>query len=176
MKNRILAGMGWIALAVVAAAAPIFGTQQKKAGAAPVPAEILSAGSVFISNLGPGCSPFGYAYYSGGPERTYNEFYAAMKNWGRYRLASSPAGADLDFEISLSCPEVELPPVGVAPGYHRDPQLKLVILDLKTHAVLWTMTRHIELAMLQRHIDQNLDSAVSGLVNDLKALTAPPAH
>ena len=33
---------------------------------------------------------------------TYNEFYAAMKSWGRYELVSSPADADMVFEIRFA--------------------------------------------------------------------------
>ena len=40
--------------------------------------------------------------YSGGPDRAYNEFYAAMKTWGRYELVAAPRDADLVFEIRLT--------------------------------------------------------------------------
>lgn len=35
-------------------------------------------------------SLFVWPQYSGGPDRLYNEFYAAMKSWGRYELVSTP--------------------------------------------------------------------------------------
>ena len=38
----------------------------------------------------------------GGPDRTYNEFYAVVKGSGSYELVSAPAGADLIFEISFA--------------------------------------------------------------------------
>jgi hypothetical protein len=51
---------------------------------APVPSPIAAARKVFISNA-PGTS---LPAYFGGPDRTYNEFYAAMKGWGHYELVA----------------------------------------------------------------------------------------
>ena len=47
---------------------------------APLPAQLFSAKTVFISN-----TTGRAATYPGITELTYNEFYAAMKGWGRYR-------------------------------------------------------------------------------------------
>jgi hypothetical protein len=44
--------------------------------AAPLPSQIVSAKKVFISNARGEWNPY---YWSGTPERTYNEFYAAIK-------------------------------------------------------------------------------------------------
>ena len=58
---------------------------------------------MFISNAG-GESFEGVidqTVFNGGPDRPYNQFYAAMKAWGRYEVLSSPPDADLVFEISL---------------------------------------------------------------------------
>lgn len=57
---------------------------------APVPSLILTAKRVFIANGGGDESLFDWPQYSGGPDRLYNEFYAAMKSWGRYELVSTP--------------------------------------------------------------------------------------
>ena len=65
---------------------------------APVPSPIAAAKKVFISNA-PGSSlPASF----GGPDRTYNEFYAAMKGWGPYELVAAPSDADLILEISFT--------------------------------------------------------------------------
>jgi hypothetical protein len=47
-----------------------------QAPAAPLPAQILTAKKVFISNAGGG---FDKDLWSGNPSRTYNQFYGAMK-------------------------------------------------------------------------------------------------
>ena len=164
---------------IVAAAltlAPIFGAPQKEASAAPVPAEMLAARKVFISNVGRGCSPFGRPEFTGGPERPYNQFYAAMKSWGRYEVASSPAAADLDFEISLSCPAAGANVFkGQSYSTIYDPQLRLVILDVKTHTALWAITEHVRPALFQANHDKSFDRAMAALVEDLKGLIGQPA-
>jgi hypothetical protein len=66
--------------------------------AAPVPSPIAAAKKVFISNA-PGS---GLPASFGGPDRTYNEFYAAMTAWGHYELVSVPSDADLILEISFN--------------------------------------------------------------------------
>jgi hypothetical protein len=157
-----LLALGWM---------PLWGApSQKEAAAGPVPAPIVAAKKVFISNAGGGCDLF-----SGSPDRAYNEFYAAVKDWGRYELAAAPADADLDFEIGLACP------IGFRAEdlsnrvLDYDPQLTLVILDVKTHIVLWGFTEHVEMAILQGNRDKNFDRALSALVEDLKRLVAGPA-
>lgn len=70
----------------------------------PVPTPIITAKKVFIANAG-GDEPWdSEAQFSGGPERAYDEFYAAMKNWGRYQLVNAPGDADLWFEIAFATP------------------------------------------------------------------------
>ena len=67
------------------------------ASAAPVTSTILTAKKVFISNTtGEMVLP------PGDPDMTYNEFYAAMKSWGRYELVTSPADADMVLEIRFA--------------------------------------------------------------------------
>jgi hypothetical protein len=159
---------------------PDWGAQQQgAAGAAPVPPLIASAKKVFISNAGGGCDLFGKAGFSGGPSRPYDQFYAALKSWGRYELVASPADADLAFEISFPCPSEGTNVVrgdSVAPLY--DPQLRLVILDVKTHFTLWDITEHVQPASSQSKRDKNFDRAMNKLVDDLKSLAAgisPPS-
>jgi hypothetical protein len=87
---------------------------------------------------------------------------------------ASPADAELAFEISFTCPAI----VGVSGvgGSHYDPQLRLVILDGKTHFTLWGITEHVQTAMLQSNRDKNFDRAMQKLADDLKSLAAgtPP--
>jgi hypothetical protein len=139
-----------------------------------VPALIVSAKKVFISNAGGGCSPFGNVVFSGGPNRPYNQFSAALKGWGRYELVAAPADADLAFEISFTCPSAGMNGGSRPPT--NDPQLRLVILDVKTHITLWGITEHVELAMMQGNRDKNFDRAMKKLTDDLKSLAAgsPP--
>jgi hypothetical protein len=137
---------------------------QEAAPAAPVPPRIASAKKVFISNTGEQRNPSGDLYFSGGPDRAYNQFYAAMKDWGRYELVLDPADADLVFEIRLA---------NVAQGV--DTELKLVLLDPRNHVTLWTFSEHAEPAGRQKTRDAAFDQAVSRISDDLKKLVAGPS-
>ena len=148
--------------------------QQSKAqlpAAAPVPSQIASAQKIFVSNGG-GDSPtpgINEAVFNGGPDRPYNQFYEAIKGWGRYEVVSSPADADLVFEISWSLADTEfrLPVFG---------KLRLVILDPRTHTTLWTISEYAQGAMLVSNRDKNLDQAMTTVIGRLKVLatSAPP--
>jgi hypothetical protein len=148
---------------------PVFG-QQQPTDAAPVPAQIMAAKKVFISNAGEERNPNGDLDFSGGPDRAYNQFYAAMKNWGQYDLASSPADADLVIEIRLAA--VNGSRVNGSTFYD---QLKLEILDPKTHTTLWTFVEHAVSVGRQKTRDAAFDRAMTLFVGDLKKLAGATA-
>jgi hypothetical protein len=103
MERHLKAAVILASLAISLTCAGLSGAQKSTpVPSAPVPAQILSAKKVFIANGGGDESRFESPQYTGGPDRLCNEFYAAMKSWGRYELVSSPAQADLIFEISLT--------------------------------------------------------------------------
>jgi len=120
---------------------PMLAQSPKPAMSAPIPAPILAAKKIFIANAGTEQPWDEGADFSGGADRAYSEFYAAMKAWGRYELADSPAGADLLFEIHFTCPAAVADASRVQDslvGRLYDPQFRLVIRDTKTSALLWT--------------------------------------
>lgn len=133
--------------------------------AAPVPAQILKAKKIFIANGGAAVYAMRqFTAFHGGPNRPYNEFYAAMKKWGRYELALSPEDADLVLEVSLT-----------SSGSVGDfPSLHLAIVDPKTHTLLWAMNERVEGAARLGHRDDNFDNGISSLVDDIKHLDAQP--
>ena len=143
---------------------------------APFPAQIYSGRKVFVSNAGGDSNHL----YSGEPQRLYNQFYAALKSWGRYDLAGSPAEADLVFEISFINPFVGEYVSGgggqtsVSSRAVSDPQFRLVILDPGTRVTLWLFTEHIEPALLQGNRDKNFDQALNYLLNDLRNVAGQP--
>ena len=55
--------------------------------AVPVPAQIITGKKIFISNAQGESSAVTAA-----PNQTYNEFYAAMKAWGRHELVGNAGG------------------------------------------------------------------------------------
>ena len=144
-------------LALVSASA-IFAQQQF--ADAPVPAQILSAKHIFISNAsGESIMPPGTG------DLAYNEFYAAMKSWGHYEIVASPGDADLVFEIRFV-----LAPMNNTTT--RDFEFRTVILDPKSHVVLWAFSESVPQAANKTKSRQLFDQAMSTLVNDVKQLTA----
>ncbi len=142
----------------------------------PVPAQIRTAKTIFIANAGDKTNLFPDVY-SGGPDRPYVQFYSDMQTWGHYQLVSSPDQADLVFQISLVNPIAsELLP-GNNAGYWNgaewhDPQLRLNILDPKTHISLWELTSHIQsTAGLKRSRDRQFDLAMGNLVMEVEQLS-----
>ena len=137
---------------------------------APVPSQIGAAQKIFISNGG-GASletVIDQTVFNGGPDRPYNQFYAAMKAWGRYELFASPSDADLVLEISwvLADTGLRLPVLG---------QLRLVVVDPKAHVALWSLTEYVRGAVLLGNRDKNFDQAMNTIVNRLKNLVNPTA-
>jgi hypothetical protein len=131
--------------------------------AAPVPPRIASAKKAFISNAGEQRNPSGDLNFSGGPDRVYNQFYAAMKDWGRYELVPDPADADLVLEIRLA---------DIPQGSYNE--LRLTLLDPRTRVTLWTFSEHAEYAGRQKTREASLDRALSLISDDLKKLVAGP--
>ena len=160
-----------IVLIIALTAAPFLAAQQAK-DAAPIPAQITTAKKVFISNGGQD----DLGGFGAEPDRTYNQFYSAVKNWGQYQLVSSPADADLVFEISFGVQAVGASVIkGDSVGTGFAPSFRLVILDPKTHFPLWTFNQHVQWAILAGNRDKNFDQGVAELMNGLKQLTGESA-
>ena len=106
---------------------------------APVPAQILTAKKVFISNAGEDGTSLA-VLERGEANRPYNRFYAAMKSWGRFELVGAPSDAELVFEVRLTS---QLSECGCGGAPFSSPQLELTILDAKTHFKLWTLAASV---------------------------------
>ena len=61
---------------------------QQTTPTAPVPPQIQQAQTIFLSNAG---SDSFFLAFSGGQDRGYNNLYSAIKQWGRYRIVTTPA-------------------------------------------------------------------------------------
>jgi hypothetical protein len=160
----------YVAVVVLGLAGLLTGQQLKGPAPAPVPPQIAAAQKVFISNAG------GESFenvidslpFNGGPDRPYNQFYASMKNWGRYEPVPSPSEADLVFEVSWALTDtgLKLPVLG---------ELRVVVIDPKTHITLWNFTEYVRGAMLLGNRDKKFDQAMTTIVNRLKNLVISPA-
>lgn len=169
MRPRSLRLTVGVALAMLASGLAI--AQKSKAPPyppAPIPPQIAAARKVFISNAGGESfeTVFDQLVFNGGPDRPYDEFYAAMKDWGRRELVASPADADLILEISwvLTDTGLRLPVLG---------QLRLLMIDPKTHTTLWNITEYVRGAVLLGNRDKNFDQAMHVVVTRAQRLLVP---
>src|SRR4051812_38888940 len=157
-------------LAAATAAAQVTAT-----ASAPVPSIIGTAQRVFISNAGSDSYQAGGYFrregYTGGPNRFYNQFYEAMKTWGRFTLTDSPTNAEVVYEVRFADPAVDQTSHD-AGNYRYDPQLDLNLLDPQTRVVLWSLTEHIAPALTVGGANKNFDSAVARIVTRVKGLVA----
>ena len=144
MDKHFKMGVLFVAL-VSGLQVPILTAQQAKMAAAPIPAQISAAKRVFVANAGGDSPSTEDPLFAGGPDRAYNQFYAAMKTWGKYELVNSPADADLLFDIRFMLPSMAQPVFkGDSMGAAAfDPQLRLEIRDPRSTAILWGFTEHL---------------------------------
>ena len=136
---------------------------------APIPPQILSAKKVFISNAGDDCFQFLNVEPGCTTNAFYNEFYAAMKQWGHFEVSSSPADADLVLELTYGSSWVAN---GTGTPFLSS-TYKLVILDCKTHFKLWSFSVHPDPAMLASNRTKNDALARTQVVTKLKILLSP---
>lgn len=171
MLKKVMSGVVSAVFAATLLSTAILNAQQPNTlPAAPVPAQILSAKKVFISNAGVDGLALAAFERLGEPNKPYNQLYAAMKSWGHYELVSSPADADLVFEIRFGAPLT-----GSDKMNTYAPQYGLAILDSKTHFTLWTLGEPVQGAFRKATFIKNLDQAMDRVMDDLKKLAAQPA-
>jgi hypothetical protein len=142
-------------------------------GLPPIPTQIPAAKKVFLANAGSDERTPDDPEFSGGTERAFNEFYAAVKAKGRYAVVAAPADADLLLEIRFTIyPPQPFANRNTATGPHDDPQFRLELRDPKTNALLWTFIEHVQPALLQGNHDKNFDQALGRIVSDLQRLSS----
>lgn len=171
MLRVILSGiLSAVSAATLLPVSSLSAQQPQEKPAAPVPAQIVSAKTVFISNAGVDGLSLAAFERLGEPNKPYNQFYAAMKNWGKYELVSAPADADLVFEIRFGAPLTGADKMNV-----YAPQFGVTILDTKTHFTLWTLAEPVHGANRKATWERNLGQGMDKIIDDLKKLAAEPA-
>ena len=136
---------------------------------APLPAPILEAKKVFLTN-------------GGGSNLAYDAFYSAIKNWGRYHIVGTPDTADILIELSYRVEDHGTRVWSTTNAYtgqsqiHSreiiDPQLVLTIYDGKTHQPLWSTTDHRRLARREKNREKETINSAERLVEMLKGRVA----
>jgi len=125
---------------------------------APLPAKIAAAHKVFIVN--------------GGDDLAYDTVYAAFKQWPRFTVVDSPAGADLVIEIRFIVTD-RVAHSHVNGRALPDPPLILVISDPGTHDQLWSSMDRRRMAIKQKNRDKETIESSERLVADLRARLGP---
>ena len=131
---------------------------------APLPAVIVNAKKVFLSN-------------GGGSNLAYEAFYSKMKEWSKYRIVRSPEESDLILELSYRVEDSTRIWNSTNTYYIKtqlnnkqiiDPQLILTIFDAKMKNSLWSATDHRGFAKREKNRDKETVNSAQRLVDDLK--------
>ena len=132
---------------------------------APTPASIGSAQSVFAASAG---APELRTREKEAVSWMYDSLFQQLNAWGKYKVVTKPADADLALEISL---QVSFSDVTNGSSI-RSAFMKLDIRDRSTHALLWTLDEPIRGAFREKTFQKNINDTMTHLIDDLKALAA----
>jgi hypothetical protein len=138
---------------------------------APLPAVIVAAHKVFLSN-------------GGGSDLAYDAFYSEMKKWGKYQIVGSPEEADLIVELAYrvenmgthvwSATNTDNNTTQVYSRQIIDPQLILTIYDAKTKNSLWSTVDHRRLAKMENNREKEIVNSAERLVEELRSRASIP--
>lgn len=145
--------------------------KKKDVPVAPLPAAIVSAKKIFLSN-------------GGGNNLAYDAFYSKMKEWDKYEIVGSPDEADLIVELSYRVEDKGTRVWSSTNTYNNttqvhsvqitDPQLILAIYDAKSKISLWSETDHRRLARMEKNREKETINSAQRLVDDLKTRVGVP--
>ena len=138
---------------------------KKNVPKAPLPVVVQNAKKAFLTE-------------GGGAPLAFDDFYADMKKWGRFQLASSPADADIIIELKYL---IEDKGSHVGSSYNSytkrtqvysvdvtDPQVVLSIFDPKSSQLLWSITDHTRLARLEKNREKEIIKSADRIVEELQ--------
>jgi hypothetical protein len=145
--------------------------KKKEVPRAPLPTVVQSARTAFLTN-------------GGGDPLAFDEFYAQMKQWGRFELAASPAQADVVIELKYliedkgtrvwSSTNTYTNQTQVHSAEVTDPQLVLSIYEPKSGSLLWSTTDHRRLARLSSNRAKETVNSADRLVRELQDRIGAP--
>ena len=137
---------------------------KKNVPGAPLPAEVVNAKKIYLSN-------------GGGSNLAYDVFYIVMKEWGKYEIVGSPEGADLIVELAYRV-ERDGSRVGsstdttntthINSAEKVDPQVVLTIYDAKSKTLLWSESERPRSARRKKNRDKETVNSTQRLVAELK--------
>ncbi len=158
---RELGAAALVLLSVCATA----GRSRKDIPPAPLPAIVINAHKIFLTN-------------GGGNDLAYDAFYAEMTKWGKYEVVGSPDEADLIVELAYRVDQRGTRVWSSTNTYNGttqvhsaqivDPQLILTIYDAKSKNSLWSTIDHRRLARREKNREKETINSAERLVDELK--------
>jgi hypothetical protein len=150
-------------LALLLASTPLIRAQQTTP-AAPVPSQIQQAQTIFLTNSGSDPN------FPIDATKAYNDIYAALQTWGRYKLVNSPDQADLVFELKGIAPITDVS--GNRGGVYSitSPAFQLTILDPKSNIALWTITSPVNVTGKNQVLARWVSISETNLVSRVKVV------
>jgi hypothetical protein len=160
-----------VCLCVLILMATVAARNRKDVPPAPLPAVVVNAKKIFLTN-------------GGGSNLAYDSFYSEMKKWGKYEIVGSPEEADLIVELAYRVEHNGTRVWSSNNSYNGttqvhsaqivDPQLMLTIFDAKTKNSLWSEVDHRRLARREKNREKETINSADRLVEDLKARISIP--
>ena len=137
---------------------------QQTTPTAPVPSQIQQAQTIFLTNSGSDPN------FPIDATKTYNDIYAALQTWGRYKLVSSPEQADLVFQLRGIDPITDVG--GNRGGVYSvtSPAFQLTILDPKSNIALWTITSPVNVTGKNQVLARWVSISETNLVSRVKVV------
>jgi hypothetical protein len=135
---------------------------------APVPSQIQQAQTIFLTNSGADPN------FPIDETKAFNDVYAALQTWGRYKLVTSPDQADLVFKLKDIAPITDV--TGNRGGVYSvsSPAFQLTILDPKSHIALWTITSPVNVTGKNQVLARWVTIAETNLVSRVKVAAGQP--
>jgi 5-formyltetrahydrofolate cyclo-ligase len=165
MRNAVVALCLFVSLNAMA------GKNRKDVPIAPLPAVIVNAQKVFLTN-------------GGGSDLAYDAFYDEMKTWSKYQIVGSPDQADLIIELAYRVEHGGTRVWSSTNSYDGttqvhsrqivDPQLVLTIYDAKSKNSLWSTIDHRRFARREKNREKETINSAGRLVDDLKTRVSAP--
>jgi hypothetical protein len=137
---------------------------QQTTPTAPVPSQIRQAQTIFLTNSGSDPN------FPIDATKTYNDIYAALQTWGRYKLVSSPEQADLVFQLRGIAPVTDV--TGNRGGVYSvtSPAFQLTILDPKSNIALWTITSPVNVTGKDQVLARWISISETNLISRVKVV------
>lgn len=142
MKRKLFLGIILCAMAVV-----LHAQSKPEVKDAPIPAKILQAKTVFVSN----------GLYEEKDPRAYQSFYRKLSDAKRYELVDDPSKADLVLEVRYENFPMKL-------------YVELAVYDRATHYLLWSFSQDVANAVRPSSYYKNTGQSAERLVQDFLTL------